>query len=43
MACQVRTPLSVCRWVKDIEGSMSEGKKLDYPIVADPDRKIAQQ
>lgn len=29
------------QWVKDIEGSMSGGKRLEYPIIADPDRKIA--
>ncbi|GAB4816801.1 hypothetical protein N2152v2_003847 [Parachlorella kessleri] len=29
-------------WVKDIEGSMSSGRKLEFPIIADPDRKIAK-
>lgn len=33
----------VCRWVQDIEGSMSDGKKIQYPIIADPDRSIAKQ
>lgn len=29
------------QWVKDLEGSLSGGKKIEYPIVADPDRTIA--
>jgi alkyl hydroperoxide reductase subunit AhpC len=29
--------------VQDIEGSMSDGKKIQYPIIADPDRSIAKQ
>jgi len=29
------------QWVKDIEGSMSDGRKIEYPIIADPDRSIA--
>ncbi|PSC74889.1 glutathione peroxidase [Micractinium conductrix] len=31
------------QWVRDIEGSMSEGQKIDYPIIADPDRSIAKK
>eukprot|EP00887_Chlorella_sp_A99_P003303 scaffold9.g3303.t1 len=29
------------QWVKDIEGSMSEGQHIEYPIIADPTRDIA--
>jgi hypothetical protein len=28
--------------VKDIEGSMSDEQTVFYPIIADPDRKIAR-
>lgn len=31
------------QWVKDIEGSMSDGRRIEYPIIADPDRSIAKQ
>lgn len=29
--------------MKDIEGSLGDGKKIEYPIIADADRSIAQQ
>ncbi|PRW60740.1 putative sodium metabolite cotransporter chloroplastic [Chlorella sorokiniana] len=31
------------QWVKDIEGSLGEGKKIEYPIIADADRSIAKK
>lgn len=31
------------QWVKDIEGSMSEGQHIEYPIIADPKREIAKK
>lgn len=27
--------------MKDIEGSMSEGQRIEYPIIADPQREVA--
>lgn len=29
------------QWIKDIEGSLSDGKSVDFPIIADEDRRIA--
>ena len=31
------------QWVKDIEGSLSDGKTINFPIIADPDRKICEK
>lgn len=34
---------SHCQWIKDIEGSMSEGAKIEFPIIADVDRSICEK
>jgi alkyl hydroperoxide reductase subunit AhpC len=39
----VRCTVLRAAWVKDIESSMSSGRKVEFPIIADPDRKIAKQ
>ena len=28
------------QWIEDIEGSLSDGRKIEFPIVADPKREI---
>jgi 1-Cys peroxiredoxin 6 len=31
------------QWVKDIEGSLSDGRKIEFPIIADADRSVTSK
>jgi len=31
------------QWIQDIEGSLSEGRKIEFPIVADPERNVVSK